>query len=64
MEQKIITASSAEGLNKKIEEYISKKWNPVAGHIISIIHIQKRFAGNQHKDTIYDREYSQTMRKI
>lgn len=63
MEQKVITASSAAELNKKIEEYIGKKWKPVAGHIISILHIQKRFSGNQHKDTIYEREYSQTMRK-
>ena len=63
MEQKIITSSSASGLNQKIAELQKEGWEPIGSHSVVVIHEQKRFAGTQHRDTIVEREYSQTMRR-
>lgn len=64
MEQKIITSSSASGLNSKIAEMQKDGWEPIGSHKVVTIHEQNRFAGTQHRDTIFDNEYSQTMRKV
>lgn len=63
MEQKIITSKSASGLNQKISEMQKEGWEPIGSHFVVSVHEQKRFAGSQHKDTIFESEYSQTMRK-
>jgi hypothetical protein len=63
MEQKIITSRSVHSLNKKIEEMIAEGWEPVGGHFAVTIHAQNRFAGMQHRDTTFEIEYSQTMKK-
>lgn len=62
MEQKIITAKSASELNKKISDLQKECWEPIGSHQVVTKHEQKRFAGTQHKDTIFESEYSQTMK--
>ncbi len=64
MEQKIITSSSASGLNQKISDMQNDGWEPIGEHKVVVVHEQKRFAGTQHKDTTFQHEYSQTMRKL
>ena len=63
MEQKIITSGSAHGLNEKIEKAIAEGWKPLGSHQAVVKHSQNRFAGMQHRDTIHELEYSQTMTK-
>lgn len=63
MEQKIITSHTASGLNEKIEKMISEGWKPLGSHKVITTHSQNRFAGSQHRDTIHEVEYSQTMVK-
>ena len=63
MEQKIITSGSAHELNGKIEKMISEGWKPLGSHQVALKHSQNRFAGMQHRDTIHELEYSQTMTK-
>jgi hypothetical protein len=63
MEQKIITSGSAHGLNEKIEKLISEGWKPLGSHQVVAKHSKNRFSGTQHKDTIHELEYSQTMIK-
>lgn len=63
MEQKIITSSSASGLNEKIQKMIEEGWKPLGSHQVVVKHSQNRFAGMQHIDTINEIEYSQTIIK-
>lgn len=63
MEQKIITSHTTSGLNEKIKQMIAEGWEPVGGHSVVQTHAQNRYSGMQHMDTIYNSEYSQTMRK-
>ena len=63
MEQKILTASSASELNQKIAEAIKDGFTPVGSHHVVETHHQLRYAGMQHKDTIIQLEYSQTVKK-
>lgn len=63
MEQKVITSSSVVGLNEKISKMIAEGWEPVGGHSVVQVNAQNRYSGLQHKDTIYESEYSQTMRR-
>lgn len=63
MEQMILTSHSASDLNTKIRQMIEQGWKPVGSHQVVETHRQNRFAGMQHKDTIIEREYSQTIKK-
>ena len=63
MEQKILTSTSASGLNAKIAEAIEQGYTPVGSHHVVEVHHQMRFSGMQHKDTMVEREYSQTVKK-
>lgn len=64
MEQKIITSHTTSGLNEKIKQMIAEGWEPVGGHSVVQVHAQNRYSGMQHKDTLYESEYSQTMKKV
>jgi len=64
MEQKIITSSSASGLNSKIKELKAEGWEPIGSHQVVTTHQQARYRGNQLGDIQYSNEYSQTMRKL
>ena len=57
----IITASSASQLNAKILKYQEEGFSTVGSHQVVVKHSQNRFAGNQHKDTINELEYSITI---
>jgi hypothetical protein len=63
MEQMIITSHSASELNTKLKNMIEQGWQPIGSHCVVETHHQLRFAGNQHRDTIIEREYSQTIKK-
>lgn len=63
MEYKIVTASSAGGLNNSVNALLKEGWKTKGSHNVVRTHEQKRFAGMQHKDTTYQHEYSQTMIK-
>lgn len=63
MNYKIVTSSSAEHLSAKVNELIKDGWKLVGSHQALVTHQQNRFSGDQHKDTVYDVEYSQTMIK-
>lgn len=63
MQQKVITAHSASELNTKIEKMIAEGWTPIGSHHVVETHHQMRFSGMQHKDTIIQFEYSQSVKK-
>jgi hypothetical protein len=63
MEYKIVIGKTAYDLNNAVAELIKEGWSPVGSHQVVVRHIQNRFAGTQHKDAVYDVEYSQTMTK-
>jgi len=60
---KIITASSPETLNTKIQEMSANGWEPMGSHSAVVTHSQNRYSGSQHMDTIHKTEYSITMAK-
>ena len=64
MKIKIITASSPESLDSRIQEMIAEGWEPLGSHSAVNTHSQNRYAGSQHMDTIHKTEYSITMRMI
>lgn len=61
---KIITASSSNGLNKIIQDMSADGWEPIGSHSVVVIHSQNRYAGSQHMDTLNETEYSITMQKV
>lgn len=63
MDYKIVTSSSASGLNDSVKKLISEGYKPVGGHHVVEVHHQLRYSGMEHKTTEIDREYSQTMIK-
>jgi hypothetical protein len=63
MEFKILVSHSVSGLNQQIKEHIFEGFKPVGGHQVVKKHEQLRFSGLQHKDTIIEVEYSQSMIK-
>jgi hypothetical protein len=69
MEYKIITASSAGELTKKVNELMNQNtkhtmWSPDGSHQVVETHRQNRYRGSDPIDTIITREYSQTMKKV
>lgn len=60
-EYKIETAHDSSSLAKKVNELIKEGWQTVGSHQVVIKHQQLRYAGMQHKDTIFEIEYSQTL---
>jgi len=63
MDYKIVTSSSPDQLTVKVKELIKEGWKPVGGHQALVTHQQNRYSGDQHKDTVCDLEYSQSMTK-
>jgi hypothetical protein len=61
MDYTVVTSSSPEQLVVKVKELIKDGWKPVGGHQAVVTHQQNRYSGDQHKDTVYDIEYGQTM---
>ena len=63
MEYKVIVSHSGEDLTRKVNEMIKEGWTPVGSHQVVVRHVQNRFRGTQHVDSLSDLEYSQTMIK-
>ena len=63
MEQKIITSSSASGLNQKIVDLQKEGWEPIGSHSVVTKHEQKVFSGSEHRRTEFEIEYSMTMKR-
>jgi myo-inositol catabolism protein IolC len=61
MKYKIITSSSPEGLNEKVNKCINEGFIPVGSHQVSIQREVNRYSGSQHMDTLVTQEYSQTL---
>jgi hypothetical protein len=61
MEYKVITSSSPEGLNEKINNLIKDGWKPMGSHQVVEQHRQNRYSGMQHQDTLIKHEYSISM---
>jgi hypothetical protein len=61
MKHIILTSHTAQGLNQKIENYLMDGWKPIGSHQVVETHHQLRYAGMQHKDTLIETEYSQSM---
>jgi len=57
----ILKAWSVEKLNSKIKDYINKGYKPVGSHQVVKTFKQNVFAGNMHKHSTYDLEYSISM---
>lgn len=64
MNYKVIVTSSGHELTKKVNEYLNDGWRTDGSHHVVVKNSQNRFSGNQHKDTVNELEYSQTMYKI
>lgn len=60
---KVVTADSSTDLTNKVTQLIREDWSPLGSHQVLIKHVQNRFSGNVHKDTINELEYTQTMVK-
>lgn len=63
MEYKVITSSSPEGLNEKVNMFINEGFVPVGSHQVTIQRELNRYSGSQHMDTLVTQEYSQTLIK-
>ena len=59
----VITAKSPSDLTAQVNDYIDKGFQPIGSHQVVIRHSQLRYSGMQHKDTLNDLEYTQTMFK-
>lgn len=63
MEQMILTSNSAQGINTSIKNMVAQGWTPVGSHkVVELCH-QLSYSGMQHKHTVIELEYSQTIRK-
>jgi hypothetical protein len=63
MEVMIISSSSVDGLNTKINTNLQNGWKPMGSHQVVRSHSQNRFRGDQLADTIHQSVYSITMVK-
>jgi hypothetical protein len=63
MEYKVIETGTSTELNRQVKIHLELGWKPVGSHQVIVKHIQNRFSGLQHKDSISEMEYSQTMVK-
>jgi hypothetical protein len=64
MEYKILKSNSPSELTKKVTLAISEGWLPIGSHQVVKTHEQLVFAGSQHKQTIIENTYTQTITKI
>jgi len=60
---KILTSHSVSELNRLIQSHIEDGWSIVGSHQVATIRELNRFAGNQHKDTVCELEYSISIKK-
>lgn len=63
MEYKIVTSSTSRDLTEKVNRHIEEGWELVGSHQVVVQRKQNRYSGTQHMDSVYQAEYSQTMKK-
>ena len=63
MEYKIVVSSNPSELSSKVSETVNLGWQPVCGHQVTTTREVNRYSGQQHMDTMYHTEYTQTMVK-
>ena len=63
MDYKVVSESSPEGLTSKVKKMIEDGWEPIGGHTVNELRRYNRYSGTQHRDTIVECEFSQTMIK-
>jgi len=63
MEYKVVEANTVESLTKKVNSLIELGWEPVGSHQSQVRHMQNRYRGSDHMDSIYTLEYTQTLVK-
>lgn len=61
MEYKVVTSSTASGLNDRVNSYLLEGWKIKGSHKVVIKWEQLQFSGSQHKATKIESEYSQTI---
>ena len=57
----VVEGGSVNELNSKVNKLINEGYKPQGSHQVVTKHVQNRFAGNSHRDTVYTNIYSQTM---
>ncbi len=60
-EYHVIYTTTIHSLIKLVRQSIADGWQPVGSHQVTVQHIRLVYSGNQHKESIYLAEYSQTM---
>jgi hypothetical protein len=63
MEYKVIEGGSPHEITRKVNELIQEGWTPIGGHQVVVRREINRFSGTQHRDTLNDIEYTQTLIK-
>jgi hypothetical protein len=61
MEYKIVYGGSPSELTRVVNENLKEGWKLVGSHQVVVRHLQNRFRGTQHVDTLNDLEYTQTL---
>lgn len=63
MEYKVVEYDTVRDLNGHVQQMINEGWKPVGSHQVVLRHVQNRYSGLQHKDSVSTVGYSQTMIK-
>lgn len=63
-EYKVVYGSSPSDLTQKVMNNILEGFEPMGSHQVVVRHIQNRYRGDQHTDSQYELEYSQTLMKV
>lgn len=63
IQYKLFVSRNPSTFTEGINDYIFLGWEPVGSHSVVVINSINRFSGNQHRDTINEVEYSQTLIK-
>lgn len=63
MQYKVVVSSNPSELSSKVSEMVNLGWQPIGGHQVTTTREVNRYSGQQHMDTMYHTEYTQTMVK-
>lgn len=63
MQYKVVVSSNPSELSSKVSEMLNLGWQPVGGHQVTTTREVNRYSGQQHMDTMYHTEYTQTLVK-
>lgn len=63
IQYKLFVSRNPMVFNQGINELIEEGWEPIGSHSVVVVKTTNRYAGNQHRDSISEIEYSQTLIK-